>query len=460
MRSPVPRLLVVLTMTALLAGWPAAVRAGGEAPCRSPLSFPGAAVNTAVVQFQYSGPRVRELSETARRLSRMVQLDALLSQLKYTGIGVVHLVRESNDPDECDPELVARRLLGALPGASRQVQPGRGLVVLSGRLYEEAGEVYVQNQLRFLRRGQPERFSLTIPGSLPFKLEADLPFQALSFPARRLTGDDLRAIDTEFIRSSVLYPQPAESAGGSPVPFVQGVAFAYQVVEVRGEWMRVQSDFTQGGWIRARTSALPLRKMVPELHMVDAAVGYLEERITRDKAASPKPAVRAGALAQAALADYERAERAVRQQNAERAVRPQDATRAAAVPLAAARAIDAVLRMLESVPPVVAAMETARTETDDACRLVPYSADLWNLKAVAGAFFLPRGGAAAAVVDDLLNAAAVEPKNRLVLANLEALYAYLRAAGPPAPFTAADLDARIKDVQAVRAATPAGPERR
>jgi hypothetical protein len=52
-------------------------------------------------------------------------------------------------PERARPELVACRLLGTRPGGSSQGQPGRGLVVLSGRLYEEAGEVYVQNQLRF-----------------------------------------------------------------------------------------------------------------------------------------------------------------------------------------------------------------------------------------------------------------------------------------------------------------------
>ena len=137
--------LALLAAASLSLALPSRAQAGMVTDCDHLPDFEGADVTTLVLQYEYAGRPDDPLSEAARNLSLLIQMDTLLTQLKYRNIGVAFVQTERYAPIPCTPERVAQRMRGHIP-------PSKGVVILSGRLFEVEDRLYLQSSLLFLRK--------------------------------------------------------------------------------------------------------------------------------------------------------------------------------------------------------------------------------------------------------------------------------------------------------------------
>lgn len=434
--------LVILTMLAAVS--PRPVEAGGEMDCREPAAFAGVAVNTAVLQYLYDGPAGNRRSVTAQRLSGLMHLDTLVALAKHGSIGVVHLVIPPGSESSCSPASVTAKLLGRQSGG-QPVRPDHALVVVWGRMYEEQGEIYVQSRIEFRRRDRAEELRLSVADGAgqPVTFRAGLPSQTVVFPPRRLTPSDLVQIEANFAKASVVRTEPKDTAPGQRWDLGPDRRFTYWIRDTRPDgWMRIASSGRgagPSGWIHARVD-WGLRARMPELLLVDALVGYLRYRMDREGPRVPV-SIQPPARVRQTLAQYMQLESGA----------------TATEPRALARSLDAVLQILETGPADrVTVPDSARTALAEVPMLVPDNPAAWTLKAVADVPACCGAGPATIGWDDVaktfLNALAVAPRDRVALADLEALYALLSGSPPPAAAERADIARRLQEVRAVRSA--------
>jgi hypothetical protein len=168
--------------------------------------------------------------------------------------------------------------------------------------------------------------------------------------------------------------------------------------------------------VRARLDAKqwPLRDRLPEMHMLDAVVGYLHYRVATEpspfrRSAPPLPVID---LAQRSLARY-----------LERT--PADAQPAAA---ATGQALLGTLHLLAARTD--AQLAAAEAQLAAAVRLAPYSAELRNLQSLARLQRCCVGGArdgasAKPMMDGLLDAVAADPENANAIRNLLSFHGVL-----------------------------------
>ena len=171
------------------------------------------------------------------------------------------------------------------------------------------------------------------------------------------------------------------------------------------------------GWLRARLDAnqWPLRDRLPEMHMLDAVVGYLQYRVATEPSPFRRadPPLRVIDLAQRSLRSY-----------LERT--PADAQPAAA---ATGQALLGTLRLLAARND--AQLATAEAQLGAAVRLAPYSGELRNLHNLARlqrcCLAGERSGAnARSMMDGLLDAVAADPENANALRNLLSFHNVLK----------------------------------
>ena len=99
-----------------------------------------------VLPFRYAGTEERrELTETGQRLTRLVQFEILLSMVKYGSVAAVAL--HESEPGGCDAVDVLEQV---------RLEPGHGLILVWGRLFEQQDQIYVQTYVRFLRGERSE----------------------------------------------------------------------------------------------------------------------------------------------------------------------------------------------------------------------------------------------------------------------------------------------------------------
>jgi hypothetical protein len=436
------RMIAFAVVATVAAVWARPVEAGRQTVCLQPEAFSGAAVNTAVLQYLYDGPAGKRLSATAQRLSRLIQLDTLLSLLKHESIGVLHLEIPPGSESQCPAARVTEMLLGRRPGG-QPVSPGHALVLVGGRMYEEQGQIYVQSRLEFRRRDRPEELRLTVPDAAgrAITFTAGLPSQTIAFPPRRLTADDLKKIEANFAAAAVVRPHPSDTVPGKPLDVPSLEEFAYWVTDTKpGGWMKIQSQGSgPSGWVRAQIDP-GLRARMPELLLVDGLVGYLRYRMDREGPRVGLPA-QPPALVRDTLAQYLKRE----------------ASNTASEPVALAHSLDATLRILETGPAdrVTVPVE-ARQGLTRVTALIPYNPGAWGLRAIADVQACCGPGGTTArweeVANTFLKALAAGPRDAVALANLEALYVLLSATPPSTPIAAAEIQRRLQEVRAVRAA--------
>jgi hypothetical protein len=437
-----------LLVSALLLLLPALASAGAQnIPCREPFVFSGAAVNVVVLPYAYSVPAA-DSADTGRQLSVLVQLETLRAIARFGSVGAVQLVGSA---EECAPEAVLAKLLGQQGGASAQVTPGHGLVLVWGRVYQEDEDIYVQTFVRFLRRGVDEE-AIEIPLG-DRRLAGKLSAQAFACPPRRITVGDLLNVQEQFARSARLHDRPDRGAPGREIS--QDAPVPYWVSDIRGEWMHIEgSHGGPRGWILAGTSRedWALGKRMPELSYIQGIVGYLRNRVAPG---TTQTAASAASLRSAddALRDYVGWSR---EREGGAGDPPEGVPPATALAEAVQMQLRGVIRLLG--PDVsTAEVTTAWRLFEQAAGLVPYSADAKNLEIVARLLLAyghrQQGVRSREAAGELMTALGAEPGNATVLRNLETVHELLLAAEqPPAtgPMPAAEREKLQQQLETIR----------
>jgi len=407
-------------------------------PVDEPHVFEGADVNTAVLQFTWAGSRSGEMSDRARQLSQLIQLDTLFSQLGYHSIGIGHLLIEPGSEHEADPDLVIARMTSPdNPGGT--VRKGGGLILLRGRVFEHGDEIFVQTDIRFFRLGKDERIDLPIKDQ---EFAGSLPVQTISFPPRRLTERDLGEILDGFRRNAFVREERDHESTKTAIPLDRFDKFAYVVRKEQGGWLwidGINSDVE--GWIYAPLDREPgkLRQRMPELDFLEGTAGYLRARAALEREEFD--------VAEQVLPQAERAFARF-----ETAADP----RREGVALAASKSMGGMLTILTEGPDA-GIRSGAGDRFAEAAALMPYSADARNLQAIAGLYRGVVLGDRSVPLDDTLKqlqrALSIEPGNDETLGNLESFYSLLARDEENAlsfSLEREDLDLRLQSVREVR----------
>lgn len=393
-----------------------AIAGGINVPCSTPMVFPGADVNVVVLPYGVPPELGAASEEIGREMATLVQQELLLAIAKFGSVGAVQLRRDQ--PRACTPEMVVSRLLGQQPGATDVVRPGRGLVLVWGRVFRERDTLLLQTYVRFLRRDAAEAVEVPLGGQT---FTARLGAQAFACVPRRIAMSDLESIRQQFARTRVIHQEPNEQSSGYPIP--RDDPFPYWVQAAQGDWLRIQSkDGGPSGWILARVDRAEwsLRARMPELSFVEGITGYLRFRVAL--AEGRKPSTGLLDAAAAAMTAYQREWR-----NAALVVETGSAAagRAGGQPLAIG-VPGQVLALMALVRPETtgAAAQAALGQMDRALALLPHSSDAWNLKTILQLKSASAPGAAlssAPLLAEMQAALGAEPDNAAALANLRSL---------------------------------------
>jgi len=422
----------VLAALAIIIAPERAIAMGG-APCEDPFLFSSAAVNAVVLPFRNSGPdHGGQLSEAGASLATLMQLEVLMSLIKYQSVGAV--VLRENEREGCDAVKVLKSLNG-------QIVPGHGLILIWGRLYEQEDQVYVQTYARFLRGKHSEEFEFGLTGNNDnlYTFKAPLPTTSLAFAPRRLSYDDIEQIKVEFREATLVRPSPDPDADGEVLHQDPDLPFAYTVTRVHDGWMYVnERNGIQEGWIRARNeSAWPLRRKMPELALIDAIAGYLRLRAGEAQGVPSAPS--------ATAANVRRAIEMYREYSGEEE---------SAIAEATASVLQGLV-ILESAPSLESAIEEASKEFSRAAEQAPSDTLVRNLAAMSPIIRYARINDnpkhAQEAVQMLLTALSLDPDNTQALINLETLYDYLRQRPSDSPaFAPSELERRWEQVKTIR----------
>jgi hypothetical protein len=442
-------ILICCISGAILFGARPAAAGAPAANCKTPFAFPDAAVNFVVLPYTDSISPHKPLSNTAARLSLLVQMSTIFSILKYGSVGTVRLVVNPGEEAACQPKIVAAKLLNESPGAEATIRPGHALILFWGRLYEENSEIYLQSFAQFMRKGMDEDLSFQLWGT---HYTGKLSTQAVAFAPQHLTVQDLREIESEFRQIAMVHEEPKDDSPGLPMPVEPNGygnhPFSYRVLSVQNDWMQIEAmGLGPSGWVHPGGGLQwTRREKMPELEFVDGVTGYLRYRSAVEGDA-PDSGLKAVFWAEDAFQRYEKAG---------------DAS-AAPLALAVAKTLHGFLEILGPLQ-APSKTKTALQLFQAASDLVPYSGDARDLDLITQWYLAYKGGAPGlkvpAVTDGLAQAAVLAPDNRNILVNLEECYQLLIDRGPPPDsdlgiaWDSGELQKKLDAVRIVRAASP------
>ncbi len=418
------RLAVLVVSSLAVAG---AAEAGVQGiGCARPFVFSSASVNVVVLPYQGAAD-LGQSPELGNRLSRLIQAEVLRSIAKFGSVGAVQM---QGSREDCEPDKVMAKLLGSVRGSSQRLSPGRGLVLLWGRFYSEAGDVFLQTFCRMVGRGSG-RLDLTAEGQ---PLAGTISAHAFAFQPRRVTDADLGAFAKQFARSTILRSEPNEAAParGRMDPYSSLDAVPYWIADTRDDWMLVDSLRGARGWIQLGGAGdeWSLSRWLPELKYVEGMVGYLRWRLAgRDTSGA---SLRWIASAERALMEYERT----------LDVEPggSDAPLPAQSRVPLSSAVELQLRgIMRATAPAAKTADRAEALKlfERAAEILPYDANAVNLVLMNRLSLGFANGdptfSAKDTADRLLRLLGTDPGNRYILANLESGYkAMLAQAGTQA----------------------------
>ncbi len=371
---------------------------GGEyVPCPSAHIFENSDVNVVVLPYldTLSAHRAVE-SPTGSKLAGLIQGDVLLSLLKYGHVAAIRLLGK---PDDCKPRVVEQSILRGI----RLENQRRGLILLWGRVFKEGTDIFVQSYLHFRRLDQQDPGETLRVDVGDDVFTAKLASQWFALPPQHITEKELADIPSEFASSTMVHQTPNEEAPSEPLKTDQeNGAIRYWVVNSIAGWMEIRTSTGQQGWLHAGaalgTSLLATR--LPELRLVEGVAGYLAYRLNLEQPAY-------GEAAERALAIYTEASRG-----------QEDTAEAVASQL---RGMIALLEGRQSMD----AFHTAQEHFRHATEVLPYSADTKAMEAIANAYvaFHAEGRIGLQdLADQFWAAAAMEPRNAHVIANVSNLY--------------------------------------
>lgn len=400
--------------------------AGGVRPCSYPAAFESATVNAVILPYRFEGPSEVPSGHgelVGEQLAALVQAETLLSMLKWGRVAATRMYE--TDRVSCSQDFIVRHLT---EGSRGSIKPGNALVLISGRIYIEGSQIYLQSYIRFLRRDVKESIAVSLPvkDGIPLVLHSEFSTQVVAMQPRAISVTDLENVDLAFRSGMVVRPTRDEQAPGKRISLHPMEPFSYSVVESQGDWMKIESDCCgPSGWIRARTSSKgwALRNFLPELGYLDALVGY--EALTATGGMKGPDAQRKYGWITDEFNEYE------------------NAVGSDGAPLA--HAVGRVLRgfLLWNRSPTGEPGDSLRKAAKlfaESLTLSPDNADVRNLAAITR-FYLAgnttaatdSGGTLLALDRDLTGALAVDSKNRTTLENLSTLYDYESEGHTPGP---------------------------
>lgn len=453
--------LSTLTLPILVGGGP--VHAGGFIGCKTPFVFGGAAANIVPIQYQATiekpaGAANREsyeafkkrVTQTAKRLAWLTKISAW-HQPTFGSLGVVAHMEFG---ERCNADEVIMTLFDKKLWAMEHLQPGRVVVILHGRIFQEGDEIYLQSVLRALR-AKPrlpegskrledylaaEGLSLKLPvSSTAEPMRGVLSLGRIAFPPRRLTLAELDWIEKQSLEASKIYKRKSTEAESEIIKFSPNRPKRFSISFSGADWLFVKEQ--QGGeegYIKRDIKASnALHEKMPELDFLNGTLGFLRFQQALQETAQPMPR---GALGQIrrAFANYSK-----------RKVAAGDAATLAMA--------DAMIGVLEAQ--VAKNWTAAHTRFEAAVRKAPYNGAYRNLLAMAETYLccVAKSGKLTKVnpVTHLVDALSVNPRDRTALANLDVYFSFLkqkRASEVPEGVDMRALAERHARVQAVRKA--------
>jgi hypothetical protein len=145
-------------------------------PCEAPFVFPDSAVNVLILPYELAGSGVHnpdakwDGSEAARDLTWALARDTVLSA-RYDGLGVItvlpkHATEGVVEGEECTADAIVSRLISRGGEDKYAPQPGQAFVIMTGLLYQEADDLFLQTKLRSVRIGTSHGLSREAPTHL------------------------------------------------------------------------------------------------------------------------------------------------------------------------------------------------------------------------------------------------------------------------------------------------------
>jgi hypothetical protein len=265
-----------------------AVGAERNVPVSRPTVFPEALVNVVIMPYSQPGDTAGAATDLGQHLTAIVHRTVLTSLLPLGGIGVVELTSASDGGGRFSAQKVISQLMGATAGAQAQLVPGRGVVFLWGRVYEDAGQVFVQSYARFARREASEDVSVDILGKT-FVLRP--PVESVRFAPRVVSAGTIAELVRAARADTVLRTKPDPWAPAASLIGKTGMGMGFRVLEVTDGWIRVQSLLSgEEGWLASDVASQPnlLPDLLPETNFVRASVAYLMARIEHPAPSSPR----------------------------------------------------------------------------------------------------------------------------------------------------------------------------
>lgn len=220
-------------------------------------------------------------SLTGLDLAGLIQTEILLAAQKYWSAqyGSPTAVRLMGGPQDCQVDKILGRLRSMERSRDFVALPDSALVFVSGRLFKEGKDFYVQSYATFRRFGDPD------PGEmleLPVgerTLAAPLATQSVAFAPRYITEKDLNEIRSKFRSTITVHERPDESSPVRPLTASFAENADFYVTHREGKWIHI---FYSGGegWIDAGITLghTTLADRLPELKFLDGLVGYLSCR--------------------------------------------------------------------------------------------------------------------------------------------------------------------------------------
>lgn len=394
-------------------------------PCSSPFVFSDAAVNVVVLPYDDTAVSDATSHNSGTQLALLVQMDALSHILGYGNVGAVQMEASPGASRECSATIVAGKILGKNYGAQAQIKPEHGLVLVWGLMYEEDDDLYVQTYMRFVRRDITEELVFSAGD---YKFTAKPTSQVITFAPRHLSKKDLDNIAADYIRSNIVHSVPDDASPGEELHGVakcgacsgDSRAIGFLVMGQNGDWIRILRELpggeTQEGWIHAKSSpdvSFAVEQRLPELSLIEGAVGYLRSRFDAENRQQPSEQV--GHLAAQQFTHFiELSDR-------------ENETEAVAI----AKQLSGIVRVLSSKS-YLEGLTEAQDSFEQARQLVPYSPDAIALSIGAE---LNRAALVAATTNEavaidqprllaqrLAQASALAPASKEALGNLSNYY--------------------------------------
>jgi hypothetical protein len=410
--------------------------AGAVSSCEMPIVFEGAEVNVVVLPYFQSGSSPRELNGLGSQLALLVKLETLYGALAYDRWGVILL---TGSKQACDPDRIARELLA-------RIHPSGRLLVVWGKLYQQDEDVYAQTFARFYRKRLPSEkapppdVGVQVGGKT---FQGRITDQQFAFPPEQLSIKVMDAIAANFAKVAYIYDQPNLNAPKHHLPLEEfrkcdkcPDALAFTVEDQADDWIHVQPRQGRDGYLLAHVErGMSLNEQMPEVGFVKGLMGFL--RYVESLSETQTPRMSAGIqVALQSLMEY--AKRGQADEEPE--------TKALALQLSG------ILQFSLKRDPSL-------EQFDKAYELVPYNADARNLAAM---FRLYRDYSSSGknirardTANDFIAAVALQPRNPLVLGNLESFYELLKSQttqdkiSPGTAIAADEIEAQLGKLRAI-----------